>query len=569
MKEILINYPIKFLQLELINIRTSYRLEKKKLIEILREMKSINKLSKEDLIDLLIKYNYDISKLPKLEDLIKPKKEPKPKAKKEEAKAINNIFKDIPKLDDIFKQIDKKDKYKAPYSNKIYKYTDKDKQVLKDIIKKMYEIIDKFDVIKRDLLFIKYEVIIFAKLNNENIDRDDNYINYNNFIDKYLLSKLNNTLSKLEIDKFDIFTGTYSFDDIIRQIIDSFYISNTVIYKTFDSVVYDILIDDKYDIKLEKKDLNNTIEKLKKQELKKQELKAKKEELEKLKVKQAEKDAKDKEELEAKEKNPDLNKIIEIPEKSKKTTTDEFIKIRDDIKSDIDKYLPIYLPLFNINDLLSLIGFTRQDIKRLNIFLTPSKNAEELIDYSYINAQYRQDKYYNENLIYDILEPTAGTGNLIAELINDKEILYRLDAIEYNKELYHIGKARFKNFNNINWYNENFLDFKTDKKYDFIFMNPPFNINVKGKKYLDIDFVNKAYKLLKENGRLCAILSNSYMYYKTPIYKKFNEFVENNGKQYKIEGGFKEDKTIMKEMQTNVKMMIIIIDKNEEEDSIF
>ena len=175
----------------------------------------------------------------------------------------------------------------------------------------------------------------------------------------------------------------------------------------------------------------------------------------------------------------------------------------------------------------------------------------------------------DKSIIYDILEPTAGTGNLIAELIKENPEAYRIDAIEYNKELYHIGKARFKNFNNINWYNESFLDFKTDKKYDYIFMNPPFNINVKGKKYLDIDFVNQAYKLLKENGKLCAILSNTYTYHKNPKYIKFKEFIENNGFDNKIEGGFKEDKTIMKEMQTNVKMMIIIIDKNEEEDSIF
>lgn len=86
MKEILINYPIKFLQQELINIRTGYRLEKKKIIEILKSMKSIRKLEKEQIIDLLIKYNYDISKLPKLEDLVKPKKEKKPRAEPKEKK---------------------------------------------------------------------------------------------------------------------------------------------------------------------------------------------------------------------------------------------------------------------------------------------------------------------------------------------------------------------------------------------------------------------------------------------------------------------------------------------------
>ena len=93
MKDILINYPIKILQQELINIRSSYRLEKKRIIEILKDMKSIKKLTKEELIDLLIKYNYDISKLPKLEDLIKPKKERKPRAKKELLKRKEELLK--------------------------------------------------------------------------------------------------------------------------------------------------------------------------------------------------------------------------------------------------------------------------------------------------------------------------------------------------------------------------------------------------------------------------------------------------------------------------------------------
>ena len=278
MKDILINYPIKILQQELINIRTSYRLEKKRIIEILKDMKSIKKLTKEELIELLIKYNYDISKLPKLEDLIKPKKQPKPRAKKEpkpKEKEINNIFKDIPKLDDVFKDIDKKDKYIYIYDKKSYKYTDKDKQVLKDIIKKMYEIIDKYDVIKKDLLFIKDEIINLAKLNNEEID--DKYINYNEFIDKYLLSKLYDALDKLKLDRFEIFSGSDSFNDIIRKTIDSYYTSRTLIYNKFDFVVYSNLIDDKFDIEDEKKYLNNIIER-------KKELLKRKEELLKLKL---------------------------------------------------------------------------------------------------------------------------------------------------------------------------------------------------------------------------------------------------------------------------------------------
>lgn len=65
MKEILIKYPIQVLKKELINVRTGYRLEKKKIIEILKELKVINKLNKDQIIELLIKHNYDINKLPK------------------------------------------------------------------------------------------------------------------------------------------------------------------------------------------------------------------------------------------------------------------------------------------------------------------------------------------------------------------------------------------------------------------------------------------------------------------------------------------------------------------------
>ena len=287
-----------------------------------------------------------------------------------------------------------------------------------------------------------------------------------------------------------------------------------------------------------------------------------KEELEKLKAQKAE--------LELK-KNPDLNKIIEIPEKSKSVTADQYVDIKDNIDRDIEKYLPLYLPLFNMNDLLGLLGFTREDIKRLNIFLTPMTIAEELINTSSIYQQYNSDKnfYSNKKIVYDILEPTAATGNLIAQLVEEKPEIFKIDAVEINKALYEIGKARFKNFNNINWYNKSFFDFKPNKKYDYIFMNPPFNINIKGKKVNDIDFINECYKLLKEDGKLCAIISNTYIKNKQPKYKKFKEFVEDNGIEYEINEGFKEDKTIMKEMQTKVKMMGIIINKNEEIESIF
>lgn len=85
MKEILVKYPIKFLQQELINMRTGFKLERQKINDILKNMKSIIKLSKDDIIDLLIKYDYDISKLPPVAEVepVKLKRGRKPKPKKE------------------------------------------------------------------------------------------------------------------------------------------------------------------------------------------------------------------------------------------------------------------------------------------------------------------------------------------------------------------------------------------------------------------------------------------------------------------------------------------------------
>ena len=427
MKDILINYPIKILQQELINIRTSYRLEKKRIIEILKDMKSIKKLTKEELIELLIKYNYDISKLPKLEDLIKPKKERKPRAKKEpkpKEKEINNIFKDIPKLDDVFKDIDKIDKYRI--SSKSYKLTDKDKQLLKDIIKKMYEIIDKYDVIKKDLLFIKDDIINLAKLENETID--DKYINYNEFIDKYLLSKLNSTLLKLELDNFDIVNST--FDNIIKNTIDSYYTSRALIYNKFDLVVYNNLMNDKFDIEDEKKSLNNRIE----QETKKQEeLKKYKEE----KIKEQEELQKRKEELEKIREEYILKK-----EEENKKKTYEFKIIFDKIDDNFQSIqrLELARDIDKIKDLEERLEYNpalrsvRKDIiYNYNRF----KEFKERNDNNYINISNNINQYYEMsknkfNYLYSYFFRTY--RKIIVNLFVVKKNLQRDIDYSYNDE---------------------------------------------------------------------------------------------------------------------------------------
>jgi hypothetical protein len=78
MKDILNKYPLNILRKSLIIVRATYRLQKKELIEVLKTMKSINKLQKNEVIDLLISHNFDIKNLPEIKT---PKPIPKPEIK--------------------------------------------------------------------------------------------------------------------------------------------------------------------------------------------------------------------------------------------------------------------------------------------------------------------------------------------------------------------------------------------------------------------------------------------------------------------------------------------------------
>jgi SAM-dependent methyltransferase len=414
------------------------------------------------------------------------------------------------------------------------------------------------------LVFKEINLLLKNYLNQDKYYYIEDYYNNNKSI--YIDIELYNKFIKA-------FNLKYTNDDFIYKLKFKFSYNKINNFKLEGEIIKEKKLKEKLEELKAKKaeiELSSTPEGKKNEDIAKEKEKKLKEKLEELKAKKAEIELSSTPEG---KKNPDLNKIIEIPERSKRVSTNEYIEIKENIDKDTEKYLPVYLPLFNINDLLGLFGFSREDIKKLNIFLTPMTNAEELIDYSFIYNQYKQDKIYypNKKIVYDILEPTSGIGNLIESLVEGTENpeIFRIDAVEISRTLYEIGKARFKNFNNINWYNQNFFDFKPNKKYDYIFMNPPFNINIKNKKIYDIDFINECYKLLKEDGKLCAIISNVYINSKEPKFKKFKEFVENNAEQYEVNMGFKKDKTTMKEMQTNVKMMIVIINKNEEEKSIF
>lgn len=98
----------------------------------------------------------------------------------------------------------------------------------------------------------------------------------------------------------------------------------------------------------------------------------------------------------------------------------------------------------------------------------------------------------------NILEPSAGTGNILQELSNYGVDMKNVDAVELNHAL--AGQLRVK-FPEVDVMQGDFLDLSV-LKYDCILMNPPFRNGE------DIKHIEHAVNLLAPGGVLVAICAN-------------------------------------------------------------
>lgn len=120
-----------------------------------------------------------------------------------------------------------------------------------------------------------------------------------------------------------------------------------------------------------------------------------------------------------------------------------------------------------------------------------------------------------------ILEPSAGLGH-IAHAIKDKYPNNKLNLIECNYSLAEVLERK-----GFNTERNDFL--QTSKKYDVIFMNPPFE------KGQDIEHLKHAFSLLNDGGRLVCIMAGN-----KDNKADFNDFVDKYGYSIKNpEGSFK------------------------------
>ena len=158
-------------------------------------------------------------------------------------------------------------------------------------------------------------------------------------------------------------------------------------------------------------------------------------------------------------------------------------------------------------------NISKVEKKNFGIFFTPN---------SIISLFIEEICKINESHFENVLEPSCGSCEFITYL-DSKKICSNIDGIEYNNYIYNsIKNVKYKNIN-VNVYNENFLDYKTNKKYELIIGNPPYflipNKNIKddyikytvGKVNIFCLFILHSLTMLKDDGILGFIIPSSFL----------------------------------------------------------
>lgn len=151
-----------------------------------------------------------------------------------------------------------------------------------------------------------------------------------------------------------------------------------------------------------------------------------------------------------------------------------------------------------------------------------------------------------------ILEPSAGQGHIIQAIQEFQSWAeYGFDAIEIHPV--NQGILRKKGINVVG---DDFLKWTTEKRYDYIFMNPPFK---EGSKNVWIDHIKHAVKFLKEKGELVAVAPASASFVSNGEIKEFREewLPLHNGYIYDIipKGAFKSSGTGVKSVIIHINYM--------------
>lgn len=197
------------------------------------------------------------------------------------------------------------------------------------------------------------------------------------------------------------------------------------------------------------------------------------------------------------------NKIVnDVRQSSLNNTTDSLLNENYN-KTEITRFDEIIGKLANVQT-------KRQEKaieKSLQEYFTPVDLVMRMIISSNLS------KYKNKKI--NILEPTAGEGNIVAPVLKycleNNITIGTYDLCEYSDANRNVLIKTFSDKPYINVSKiPDFFNYTTDTRYDIIIMNPPYNITFTrfGKKYhkIDLDFVLRAYQLLNAGGNLVALV---------------------------------------------------------------
>lgn len=166
----------------------------------------------------------------------------------------------------------------------------------------------------------------------------------------------------------------------------------------------------------------------------------------------------------------------------------------------------------------------------------------------------------NFRYIESVLEPSAGKGDIVAELVHRLTAAHyndvshcTVDCIEINPELQQILKGQKQTL-----VHDDFLSYHTHKRYDLIVMNPPFSVG-------DLHLLH-AIELAENGGKIRCLLNaetlrNRYTNTRELLWRKLNEL----GAEIRfLEGEFEHA-----ERKTSVEVALVSIDIPEPERESF
>ena len=188
---------------------------------------------------------------------------------------------------------------------------------------------------------------------------------------------------------------------------------------------------------------------------------------------------------------------------------------------------------------------SKDERKELGIFFTP-KNVRDLI-FSKLDEIGIDPK--------NILEPSCGSGEFLQDL-ERYENIENVVGIEFNKKIYDSVKSVYDKYTIIN---QDFLQYKSERKFDLIIGNPPYFVTeiknkdcMSGKGNIFVLFIYKCItEHLSKRGVLAFVLPTSF--YNSKYYEPCRRYIYENNTILHVEN------VKAKYIDTNQDTMILIL----------